>query len=60
MVAFILCSGLLIGALEAIHYTWNKKRDAQDAQDVQNGVIHESIENEEFKDRTDFEQRAFR
>ncbi|ORY25824.1 major facilitator superfamily domain-containing protein [Naematelia encephala] len=60
MLAFIVVSGLLLGVLEAIHYYWNKKRDAQDAEDERNGVVHPIVENEEFMDLTDFQQRHFR
>ncbi|KAK4689865.1 MFS transporter, ACS family, allantoate permease, partial [Tremellales sp. Uapishka_1] len=60
MLAFIAVSGLLIGVIEAIHVYWNKKRDAQDAEDEKNGIVHEVIENEEFMDLTDFQQRRFR
>ena len=60
MLAFILCSALLIGCIELIHYRWNKKRDAQAAADAYEGIVYEVEENEEFMDKTDFQQRGFR
>ncbi|KAK8858804.1 hypothetical protein IAR55_003034 [Kwoniella newhampshirensis] len=60
MLAFILVSGVLIGVLEGIHLRWNRTRDAQDAEDSKRGVVHPVIENEEFMDLTDFQQRHFR
>ncbi|RDW87916.1 hypothetical protein BP5796_03610 [Coleophoma crateriformis] len=60
MLAFLIFTCILLGTLGFLHLQWNKKRDEQDALDAQNGVIHETIENEEFADLTDFEMRSFR
>lgn len=60
MLAFIVVSGLLIGAFQVIHLRWNRKRDAQDEEDKKRGIVHAEVENEEFMDLTDFQQRHFR
>lgn len=43
-----------------IHKFENLRRDRQDAEDLRNGVVHPVIENEEFLDLTDKQQRGFR
>ncbi|KAF7555689.1 hypothetical protein G7Z17_g2002 [Cylindrodendrum hubeiense] len=60
MLAFLILCFILFGVMGLIHTHWNKKRDRQDALDAQNGVVHETIENEEFADLTDFQIRSFR
>jgi ACS family allantoate permease-like MFS transporter len=60
MLAFIVVSALLIGSIELIHWRWNKQRDALAARNAADGVVEEVVENEEFMDWTDFQQKGFR
>ncbi|KAF2642453.1 permease of the major facilitator superfamily [Massarina eburnea CBS 473.64] len=60
MLAFLILTMVLITSMGMIHWLWNKKRDKQAALDMQNGVVHVTIENEEFADLTDFQIRSFR
>ncbi|KAJ5240782.1 uncharacterized protein N7469_002373 [Penicillium citrinum] len=60
MLAFLVCTGMLLASIGTIHWYWNRKRDRQDALDAQNNAVHEHIANEEFADLTDFKLRSFR
>ncbi|KAJ9157503.1 MFS general substrate transporter [Pleurostoma richardsiae] len=60
MLAFLLFTMVLLASIGLLHAYWNKQRDRQDALDAQNGVVHETIENEEFADLTDFKLRSLR
>ncbi|KAJ5580011.1 major facilitator superfamily domain-containing protein [Penicillium hispanicum] len=60
MLAFLIFSLFLFALFGLIHRLWNIKRDKQDAVDEQNGVPRRHVENEEFADLTDFNQKSLR
>ncbi|KAL8280028.1 hypothetical protein RQP46_007609 [Phenoliferia psychrophenolica] len=60
MLAFVACEIFVILSISYIHKSENARRDRQDAEDFKNGVVHPVIENEEFLDLTDKQQRGFR
>ncbi|KAK5116841.1 hypothetical protein LTR85_009101 [Meristemomyces frigidus] len=60
MLAFLIFTLILLISIGLIHARWNRKRDRQDELDLQNGVVHAHVENEEFADITDFNLRSFR
>ncbi|CEJ57919.1 Putative Permease of the major facilitator superfamily [Penicillium brasilianum] len=54
MLAFLVFTAILISFYGALHHRWNKRNEKRGTASVPDG-----IENEEFADRTDFEQRNF-
>ncbi|RAH58935.1 MFS general substrate transporter [Aspergillus piperis CBS 112811] len=60
MLAFLVCTAILLASMGIIHWHWNRKRDRQDALDAQRQIVRESVINEEFADLTDFQLRSFR
>ncbi|GKZ27094.1 hypothetical protein AbraIFM66951_008082 [Aspergillus brasiliensis] len=60
MLAFLICTAILIATIGGIHWYWNRQRDRQDALDAQRSIVHEHVANEEFADLTDFQLRSFR
>lgn len=39
MLAFLVCTGMLLASIGTIHWYWNRKRDRQDALDAQSSYI---------------------
>lgn len=60
MLAFIIVSAFVTLSISYIHKRENYKRDRQDAEDLANGIVHKELENSEFMDLTDKQQRKFR
>ncbi|KAL2833707.1 major facilitator superfamily domain-containing protein [Aspergillus cavernicola] len=59
MLAFFVFGTLLFLSMGALHLVWNKQRERKEAQDAQDGIVHEVIENEEFLDKTDVNIKSF-
>ncbi|KAL2825055.1 permease of the major facilitator superfamily [Aspergillus cavernicola] len=59
MLGFFIFTALLLTTYGVIHHTWNVKRERKEL-DSQHTDAHDSLENEEFLDKTDFQIKSFK